>query len=274
MTKKEISLALTPEQLEVLNGSYPVSEESGKLLLPRLGMLSKDVTSESGTGKNKKITIEQVGGTFYTETDKGETNAEGKKIWTKEYIDGETLDVNIIFHRYQLRKFDASLEKFISSPIYDNADQVIPLFLDKQQIKKGTEKELQNLYPALTAKGRTSSDLKKEVILYVVYEGTLYQLNLSQSSKWEFMSYKKQVNPSTVITTLSSTEETFGTNTYRKMMFNIKRPITSEEFDLVNENQSTVKSQVENDSRFLLQSGENAVAEIEAEKVFESYGKK
>ena len=255
MSKTKELAPLSEEQLAILNQSYPVGEESSRLTLPRLGLLSKDITETVGTGKNKKINILQGAGEFYTEKDKGETNEEGKKVWTKDFIEGETIDVVIVYHRYQLRKYDSSLEKFISSPIYDNAEQVIPLYLDKQVIKKGTEADLQALYPALTQKGKPTSDLKKEVILYVLYSGELHQLNLSQSSKWEFMSYKRKVNPSTVITTLSSTEETFGTNTYRKMMFNIKRPISSEEFDEVAENQGVVKQTVEADSRFLLATG-------------------
>lgn len=264
MSKKQEGL--TEQQLAVLNNSYPVSEESNRLMLPRFGMLAKDIIEESGTGKNKKIKVVNAAGEFFTEQDKGETNEEGKKIWTKEFIEDETVDVVIVYHRYQLRKYDSSLEKFISSPIYDNAEQVIPLYLDKQIIKRGTEAELQKLYPALTQKGKPTSDLKKEVILYVVYNGELHQLNLSQSSKWEFMTYKRKVNPSTVLTTLSSIEETFGTNTYRKMMFNIKRPITSEEFDAVAENQSKVKETAESDSKFLLASGPS---ETEQDKEFE-----
>lgn len=271
MTKKQEENKLTEQQLAILNESYPVSEESNRLQLPRLGLLSKDVVKEEGSGKNKKITVLNAAGEFYTEKDLGDTNEEGKKVWTKEFIDGETIDVVIVYHRYQLRKYDSSLEKFISSPMYDNESQIIPLFLDKQQIKKGTEKELQALYPALTQKGRPTSDLKKDVILFLLFKGELHQLNLSQSSKWEFMSYKKKVNPSTVITTLSSTEETFGTNTYRKMMFNIKRIITPEEADGVIESQGQVKSQVESDAKFLLAPAPGAnAAEIDAEKVFES----
>src|SRR4051812_45918010 len=133
---------LTEEQLAVLNENYPVSNEATRVTYPRFGMLSKDLVEESGTGRNKKITVLQPAGTFYTERDMGETNAEGKKVWTREFIDADTVEAVITFHRYQLRKFDSSLKKFISSPIYDTEDQVIPLYLDKQIIKRGTEKEL------------------------------------------------------------------------------------------------------------------------------------
>lgn len=252
MSKKN---EITQEQLALLNQSYPVVEDSNRLTLPRFGMLSKDIVEETGTGKSKKIKVIQAAGTFYTESDQGEVNEEGKKVWTKKFIESENVDVIISFHRWQLRKYDSSLEKFISSPIYDTADQVLPLYLDKQVIKRGTEAGLQSLYPALTQKGKKTSDLKKELILYVIYENELYQMNVSQSSKWEFLTYKRSVNPSAVITTLGSVEETFGKNTYRKMTFVKSRMIDSDEFNTVIDNQTILKEAVENDKQFLLTTG-------------------
>lgn len=271
MSKKEQELApLSEEQLALLNQSFPVSEESNRLSLPKFGMLSKDITEETGTGKNKQIKVIQAAGTFYTEKDLGETNAEGKKVWTKTFIDGETVDLQIVYYRHQLRMYDSSLEKFISTPVYDTPDQVLPLYLDKQVIKRGTEKELQALYPKLTLKGKPSSKLDKKTILYCIYEGELYQFELSVSSGWEFSTYKKKVNPSTVITTLSSTEEQAGSNVYRKINFNIARPISSEEFDPVKEAVEAIRTQVESDSRFLL-AGPTAQDEIDAEEMLKNY---
>ena len=258
MAKKEI-VSLSEEQLAVLNQNYPVAEDESRISLPRFGMLSKDIIEESGTGKNKTMKVVQAAGTFYTEKDLGETDEEtGKKVWTKEFIDGEEVDVIIAFHRRQLRKYDSSLEKFISSPVFDNAEQIIPLYLDKQVIKRGTQAQLQSMYPALTQKGKPTSDLKEETILYVVYNNEMYQMNLSQSSKWSFKDYKKSLNPSTVMTTLGSSEETFGTNTYRKLTFTKARMITGEEFEVVNEGQTLLKETVENDGQLFLGSGDAA----------------
>lgn len=262
---------LSAEELEVLNSSYPVSEESNKLTLPRFGLLSKDIVEETGKGKAKTIKVLESAGTFYTEKDQGETNDEGKKVWTKEFI-GEDAEVIIAFERKQLRKFDASLKKFISSSVYDNKDQIIPLYLDKQIIKKGTPEQLQSLYPALTAKGKKSSDLKEETLLFVIYKGELYQCTLSQSSKWSFKDYKKGLNPSTVLTKLSSVEETFGTNTYRKMTFTNVRNITADELALVQEFQGTLKEKVEADAQYFLQNSD--VKAIEGGDQLENYGKK
>ena len=249
---KTKSTEITTEQLNELNAAYPVSEDSGRLSLPRLGMLSKDITESVGSGKSKKITVLQSAGTFYTEMDKGEVNDEGKKVWTKEFIDGEEIEVIISFHRYQLRRYDASLEKFYSTPIFDGPDQILPLYLDKQIVQQGTQAELQAKYPKLTPKGKKSSDLKKYIILYVLYNGTMYQMNPSVSSGWSFDAYKRTVNPSTVLTALSSVEETFGDNTYRKMTFTNKRLINADdEFASVQESQDTLRMAVDADQKRL-----------------------
>lgn len=254
MSKKTQEVELSAEQLAILDQSYPVStDDSNSLKLPRFGMLSKDLTETTGTGKNKKIEIVQASGTFFTETDEGEVNEEtGKKVWTKKYLEGDKHDVVIVYHRRQLRMFDASLEKFYSTQIFDNPEQVISLYLDKAVVKKGTQKQLQDMFPTLTLKGKPSSKLKEETILFVLVDGVLHQCNLSQTSKWEFLSYKKGINPSSVITTLSSKEETFGDNTFRKMTFTKKRSINGGEFDTVVESQKILKERVEADARFFL----------------------
>lgn len=252
MSKKEIKV-LSAEQLAVLNESYPVSEESARQSYPRFGMLAKDITKESGTGKNKKIEVIEAAGTFYTEKDEGEVNEEGKKIWTKTFI-GESAEVVIAFHRKQLRFYDQGLNKFISSSVYDTADQIVPLYLDKRVIARGTPAELQARYPKLTAKGKPGTNLKEETILFLLYKGELHQCNLSQSSKWSFSDYRRKLNPSTVVTELGSVEETNGSNTYRKMTFTSNGLIDPETFDTVVEAQTNLKTQVESDAKYLLES--------------------
>lgn len=258
------SKELSAEQLATLNESYPVSEESNRVSYPRFGMLSKDITEVSGTGKNKKIKIIQSAGTFFTDKDLGEVNDEGKKVWTREYLgeeDDYAIEVIIAFHRRQLRMYDSSLEKFYSTPIFDNADQVVSLYLDKQVVKKGTQAELQAMWPALTQKGKPTSKLKEETILYVIYNEELYQCTLSQSSKWEFKNYARGLNPSTVITEIGSKEETFGDNTFRKMIFKNKRMIDADEFETVSESQSALKEVVKSDEKYFLSQGNKSQAD-------------
>ena len=65
------------------------------------------------------------------------------------------------------------------------------------------------------------------------------------------------MNPSTVITTVGSLEDSNGTNTYRKMTFKINRKITSDEFDTVVEGQNTIKEEVKENEQFFLGQGES-----------------
>ncbi len=249
---------ITEAQLAILNDSYPVEISHNKQSFPRLGMISKDVLEETGKGKTKKIKLIQAAGSFYTEkeSDEVKTDEDGKvkKVWNKEFFDGETIEAVILYKRRQLRFYDASLEKFISSPIYDDKDQVISLFLDKRVIARGTPAELQKLYPSKTAKGKDSSKLKETYILYLLIDGVTYQWNLTESSKYAFLDYTRAVpNPSTVITEIGSIEETFGTNTYRKATFTSKGLIDSKVFDTVVAQQATIKEYVESDRKFFLE---------------------
>ena len=269
--KQEVSA----EMLAELNASVPVIEGNSRTTFPRLAMLSKDISEVTGTGKNKKVKIVEAAGTFYTEqpTGKEVAGADGKlrKEYEKKFIEGETLDVIIAYHRRQLRYFDEGLKKYISSPIYDSADQVIPLFLDKRQIAKGTQKELQALYPAQTAKGKPSSGLIEEKILYVIYEGEMYQINLGRASKYSFQDYARTTNIAGVVTTIGSIEETKGSNTYRKMTFTVNRVIDIDEYNTVKEKQGILNTVVESDKQYLLTS---STRENDDQAKLDAYDKK
>lgn len=268
MAKKETALALSDEQRAFLDESFPVSQDdNNRLTLPRFGMLAKDITEETGKGKEKKIKVIEASGTFYIEKDEGETNEEGKKVWTKTFLEGETQEVIITYYRYQLKYYDEPLKKYYSTPVYDTPDQVLPLYLDKKIVKRGTEKELQAMYPKLTASGKPSSALQKLTLLFVIFKDELHQFNLGMASGWSFSSYKRSINPSTVLTRLGSIEETKGSNTYCKTTFTNVRPVSSDEFDIVKENVTLVKQSVENDSRFLLASGSPTKEDVEFEKL-------
>lgn len=266
MSKKETSLALTEEELSILSESYPVIENEGRQTFPRMGVLADDLVEETGTGKNKKIIVLQPAGTFFTSKDLGETDETGKKIWTAEYLD-ETIDVVITFHRYQLKIYDKGLKKYISSQIYDQPNQYLSLYLDKQVIKKGVEKDLQALYPERTTKGKMTTGLKKQIILYVVYNEEMYQFDTNQTSQWSFRDYQKTVEVPKVVTTMGSTGEMAGTTKFRKLNFKNLRPISRTEFNLVKDGQEMLKNQVEQDSRFLLSAPEEKSVEEEYDKL-------
>ena len=266
--KKEIVNVASDEQLSELRSLYPSSDTFQRIQVPRLGMLAKDIAKEEGTGKKKTIVIEQASGTFYIEREKQEEgeNGEMKRVWTREFFDDvEAIEATIIYHSKQLRLCDDSTEMYVSSPIFDNKDEIVPLFCDRKEIKRGAQAELQALYPALTAKGKPSSKLKEEKILYVIYKGELFQMNLSQSSKYSFLNYSKNVNPATVITKIGSLEQTHGTNTYKQMTFVSVKPITKEQADLVINMVREIKNSIAAEKSYFTEKSAEVVA---AEKTF------
>ena len=117
----------------------------------------------------------------------------------------------------------------------------------------------------MTDKGKPSSKLNEETILFVFYKDVLYQCNLSQSSKWSFKDYSKKINPSSVLTSIGSIEETNGSNTYRKMTFANKRLINSDEFEMVKAAQDGIKETVESDAAYFLKQA-NQPLQIETDK--------
>jgi len=216
MTKKELMNVASEESLAVLNQEYPKEQSFSRILLPRITFLSQDRTE--GKGKNMKVVAEA--GTFISErpNDAGE--------WEKEEL-GKEIDVQIFYHRRQLRYWDATNESFVNSPIYDTDEDVIPLFQDKKEIARGTQKELQAKYPAL--EGRKTSPLQDERVLYVIYGGEAFQMSIKGGSKWAFLTYSRKVNPSTVLTTITSEEKENGSITWNQMIFTEGSKISEKE---------------------------------------------
>ena len=257
------------EQLAILDQAYPVEEDNRGPRLPRLGFLSKDLIEESGTGKSKKIKVVQAAGTFYKEVETDEINQEtGKKVWDKDFFnDEDPLNGVIFFHRKQLRFYDAADNMFINTPIYDRDDEIVPLFKGSTQIAKGIAKELQALYPALTAKGKPSSKLKEEKILYILLDdGQVYQMNLSQSSKFAFSDYGRKNKVNRLVTIMSASEEkTNGSNTYKHIEFSAGETITKVQADII------VPAVVEL-NEFIQAKADRIAGASEADKQFDAIG--
>lgn len=244
----ELTTIATEEQLAELKALNPQSDSYQRINVPRLGMLAKDLLEETGTGKNKKIEVIQPAGAFYIERES--TNEDGERVWNKEFIEGETISVLVAYNRKQLSMWDDGTKMFTNSPIYDDANDVIPLWEGGKEIARGTPAEHQALYPSLTAKGKPSSKLKEVKILYVVYEDNVYQMNLSQSSKYEFMTYTKAVHPSTVVTVIGSQEETHGSNTYRKMTFTSGGTVNNDQYLAIKDTATMIKESIEAEKAF------------------------
>lgn len=244
----ELSTIATEEQLAELKALNPQSDSFQRINVPRMGMLAKDLLEEEGKGKTKTISVVQPAGAFYIERES--TNEDGERVWLKDFIEGESINVLVAYNRKQLSMWDDGTKMFTNSPIYDDTTDIIPLWEGGKEIARGTPSEHQARYPSLTQKGKPSSKLKEVKILYVVYDDNVYQMNLSQSSKFEFLTYIKSNHPSTVVTTISSIEETHGSNTYRKMTFTSGGTVTSDQYESIKSTATMIKESIEAEKAF------------------------
>lgn len=226
------------ELLAQVAGNMPKESSYQKLLLPRLGMYSQDQTE--GKGKAMQVTAEA--GTFYIETETDEVNENGKKVWKKEEI-GKELDATVIYYRKQLSMYDSSTEKYSNTPIYDNEEDILPLFCEKKEVAKGTQAELKALYKFVDPKdGKTKSKLQDNKILYVLYNGEVYQMSIKGTSMFSFSTYLRSSIPSTVLTTFSSEAKTQGVTNWNMMTFKTSRKLTNEELYTVVNLQNDIKA--------------------------------
>ncbi len=244
MSKKETSLAIADDSLlQQLAESYP-QEQGGKgIILPRLGMISQDKTEETGKGKDKQITVVAAAGDFFIDRQTEEVDEEGKKIWAKEEL-GDSIEGIIFFKRHQLRMYDEATETYTSSPVYDSQDEVIPLFCDKKEVARGTPTELKAKYLFTDKTGKEKSALEDNRILYVLYNGEPYQMNLRGSSMWSLLSYEKTVQAPTVVTQFGSEAMQKGDIAWNKMTFKALRKITTEEAEKILELQTNAKEAI------------------------------
>jgi hypothetical protein len=235
MAKKEI---VDTQVLAQLASSFPVETGRISIRLPRLGMFSQDVTE--GKGKNMKVVAEA--GTFYIENESEDTDETGKKLWTKDEL-GKEIEVIIVYQRKQLKMYDSDTKKFTSSPVYDDDNEVIPLFCDKKEVARGTPEDLKARYMVEKA-GKKKSELKDQRVLYVLYNGDLHQLNLGGSSMYSYLNYARKVSPITVVSALNSVFEENGDIEWNKMTFTNVGQISGEQVALVQENLAKVKTAI------------------------------
>lgn len=223
-TTKALANVADDETLATLSESFPVEPGVNRILLPRLGMVSQDQVE--GKGKSMKVVTEA--GTFFIEKQTDEVDEDGKKKWEREEI-GTSIRGLILFQRKQLRMYDEKTELFTSSPIYDSEEEVVPLFCDKNEVGRGTPKELKEKYQYTDKEGKVKSKLEDNRILYVEVDDTIYQLNLRGSSMYAFMTYSRKVSPPTVITEFSSEAKEKGSIEWNQMTFTPVRKLTQKE---------------------------------------------
>lgn len=227
MPKKNTEVANVADSalLADLASQFPTEQGFERVYLPRFSMFSKDQVE----GEGKEMEVISEAGTFYTEKQSDDVDPEtGEKPFVKTEI-GKTVEGIIIYKRKQLRMYDEPNSSYISSPIYDSEDEELPLWQNKVEIARATPKDLQAMYPGVTAKGKPKSNLEENIILYVLIDGELHQMNLRGSSMYNYKTYAKKVAPPTVVTTFGAERMEKGTNVWRATTFSVSRPITQEE---------------------------------------------
>lgn len=249
-TKKTTAVTKLPDEqtLQALRNEFPVDPGYDRILLPRLGFKSQDVYE--GKGKEKKVVIEA--GTFIEERETEELDEEGKKVWSKEEIGTEVEGV-IIFQRKQLRHYDEKTGTFTSSPVYDEPDEVVPLFQNRSEVHRGTPEELKKHYEYTDDNGKNKSALEENRILYILVggvDGELMQLNLRGSSLYSFLSYSRKVTPPAVLTHMSSEAMKKGSIEWNKMVFEVAKPLTDAEVRTVLEKIAELKGSIAAEKSF------------------------
>ena len=235
MSKQTTALSkpMSDEVREQLDAAFPQEASALRIQLPRFAMVSQDVTEEvknPKTGK-KEINVVTEAGMFFTEHQTDELDENGKKKWDHEEIGMEVPEIIILFERKQLRHYDSANKQYTSSPIYDNADEILPLWKDKKEVARGTPAELRTLpqFQGLTAAGQPTSKLEENRILFVRYNGEDYQWTVRGSSMYEWLKYKKTTKPNQVVTALGSEAKQNGSTAWNQTTFKAVRPLDRDE---------------------------------------------
>ncbi len=244
--EKAVATVASEEVMEQLKQSYPQEPGALRIMLPRISMVSQDQTE--GKGKATKVVVEA--GTFFLErqTDEDEVDEEtgkltGRKVWEKLEL-GKGFEGVILFQRKQLRMYDEATEIYTNSTVYDSDDEIVPLFSEKAEVARGLPKELKAKYMFTNKKGKVVSALEDNRILYVRYEGEIYQLNLRGSSMFSFMTYQRKTIPSTVVTAFSSEAMEKGDIAWNKMTFEAVRPLNAEEAGIILKNVQELQASI------------------------------
>jgi hypothetical protein len=219
---------ISDEVMQQLSDSYPSEPSALKIQLPRISMTAKDITE--GQGKNKKVVTEA--GTFFIERPTDEKDEEGKFIWEKTEI-GKEFEAVILFKRKQLKYYDKTTKLFTSSPVYDEDTDSVPLFCKKEEVGRGTPKELKAEYEYVGEDGKTRSKLEDNRILYVQYEGEIFQMNLRGGSMYAFKTYASKIVPPAFLTKFSSEFKENGSNAWNQATFEAVRPLNGKEAQAV-----------------------------------------
>jgi len=263
---KELATSANDSVLAALQESYPVEQGGNRIILPRLGMVSQDQVE----GKGKKMKVVTEAGTFYTDKPTGEEDPDtGKKIYKKTEL-GSEIEGVILYQRKQLKMYDSKTEMYTSSPVYDNDDEIVPIFCNKEEVKRGTPKELQANYEYTDENtGKVRSKLEVNRILYVEFNGEIYQMQLRGSSMFSFLNYTRKVLVPSVLTTFSSESKEKGKIVWNQMSFTPKRKLGQKEVEEVLQKIGEIKRAV--DLERAQYSKDTIEGEVVSDQAFKNY---
>lgn len=271
--QKSTALAKPPseEMLAALAAYFPAEEGYQSVSLPRIRFVSQDITEDvknPRTGK-KEIKLLVAAGTFFQETQTDEVDEEtGRPKWDSKEI-GESIDLQIVFKRNQLKYFDEATKSYVSSNVFDHPDEIVTLYANKSEIAKGNPADLKKEYEAEDKRtGKVKSLLEDHRVLYVLYEGVLHQMNLRGGNMYAWKDYQKKTRPSVpaVITHIESEPKENGTNKWNGMIFSIDRMATADEVKLAAE---AIKDIMESIVQRKTRADQNAATDRE----FDNFGK-
>lgn len=246
----ELATELTAAELAAFASQFPQEAGVSRMMLPRLTFKSQDVME--GKGKKKVVVVEA--GTFFTEHPTDEKNEEGKPVWEKKEL-GLEIEGLIVYRRKQLRFFDEPNDVFYSTPIFDDANDVIPLFCGKNKVATGTPAELKKSFEYTTEDGKTRSKLEDNIILYVVYNDELYQMSLRGSSMYSFLDFARKValGPAAHLVHFTSEAQEKGSIEWNQMKFTAVRTITRNEKEVMQAHVDAINHAIETERAFYAQ---------------------
>jgi len=208
--------------LEALKASYPQHDEDNyvKNNLPQIRFKAKAVLDD----EDKVVT---KAGTFITVVRSEEKNVEDKYEYTEVPV-GTDITVDVLYERYKMNYYNSADNAYVSSPVFDQKEEVVKLFSNGKQIASGTMTELQEQY-MVEKDGKKKSELELLKVLYVLYNGSVHELTLSLGNGFTFRKYKQETQVPLVHTKIGSKKTEYGGNKYNAMTFTAGEYLTEEE---------------------------------------------
>lgn len=221
---KELETITEGSALDKLRQAYPQHAEDSyvKTVLPQITFKAKAVLDDAG----EKVVIKA--GTFMSKV-RSEEQKDGKYEYNETEI-GNKITVNVLYERYRLSFYDSANEAYVSSPVFDNKDEIVKLFRDGKQIASGTVTELQSL-PEYTVEedGKKKCKLQLQKVLYVFHNGEVREMALSLGNGYAWRKFKQENVVVAINTDITSEKTENGGNKYNQMVFKNAGWLTEEE---------------------------------------------